>query len=310
MRFATYSSQRANGEDRVGLVIDDAIHGTDEPRLIDLLGDDGEKLARTGERALSHPVEVLALSEVRLAAPIPQPPVVRDFAAFEGHIRPSWEALGLTFPDDWYQLPVFYFQNVAAIQGPHDDVALAPGTEKFDYELEICAVVGKGGSNLSPEEAEQSIAGYMLFCDWSSRDIQAREKKLSIGAVKSKDSATTTGPVLVTPDELEPFRKDKAFDLHMTAHVNGQLYSEGNLSSIYWSFGQMLAYASRGTRLLPGSLCGSGTVGTGCLLELVLTHGPERYSYLEAGDRVRLEVEHLGAFEVLVRDGAPLVPFL
>jgi len=309
MRWATYLSERA-GSDRVGLVVGDAIHGIDEARLVDLLGDDGERLARAGERARADPVEVLLLRSVRLRAPIPMPPVVRDFASFEAHIRTSWQALGLEFPDDWYQLPLYYFQNPAAVQGPYEDVPLAPGTSRFDYELEICAVVGRSGSDLTPEQAEQSIAGYMLFCDWSSRDVQAREKKLFIGAVKSKDTATSVGPFLVTPDELAPYRKNKAFDLAMTARVNGELCSEGNLSEIYWSFGQMLAYASRGTRLVPGSLCGSGTVGTGCLLELVRTHGEEAYSFLQAGDRVRLEVDHLGAIEARVVEGAAVVPYM
>jgi 2-keto-4-pentenoate hydratase/2-oxohepta-3-ene-1,7-dioic acid hydratase in catechol pathway len=309
MRWVTYIPEMEQ-EDRVGLVVEDSIYGLSESRLIDLLGDDGEALAAAGDRARTDPLEVLDLAGTRLRAPVPLPPVVRDFASFEGHIRPSWQALGLEFPDDWYQLPVYYFQNPAAVQGPYDDVQIAPGTSRFDYELEICAVVGKGGANLTPEEAEKSIAGYTLFCDWSSRDIQAREKKLFIGAVKSKDTATSVGPVLVTPDELAPFRKGKAFDLRMAAHVNGELYSDGNLSEIYWSFGQMLAYASRGTRLLPGSLCGSGTVGTGCLLELVLTHGPDKYSFLSPGDQVRLEVEHLGAIEARVTEGAAVVNYL
>lgn len=308
MRFVTYVSPSA-GSDRVGLLVDEAVHGLPEERLVDLLGDDGERLALAGERAQRDPVEVVALADVRLRAPIPQPPVVRDFASFEKHLRTSWEALGQPWPQEWYEMPTFYFQNAAAIHGPHDPVAIPPGTEKWDYELEIGAVVGREVANVGPDEAERVIAGYLLFCDWSARDVQAVEKRLGAGAVKSKDSATTIGPELVTPDELEPFRKGAAFDLRMTAHLNGELLSDGNLSEIHWSYGEMLSYASRGTRLLPGSVAGSGTVGTGCLLELVLVHGPERHRFLQPGDRVRLEVEQIGVLELDVVPGPPLVPF-
>ena len=299
MRFVTYVSP-GSGEHRVGAHIGDNVHGLPDRYLVDLLGDDGERLARAGERARQAPLEVVPVDSVRLEAPIPRPPVIWDFASFEQHLRASREALGQPWSDEWYDQPTFYFQNAAAIHGPHDHVAIPPGTGQWDYELEICAVVGREGSNLTPDEAEDHIAGYMLFCDWSARDIQAREKRLGAGAAKSKDSATTIGPALVTPDELEPFRTGKGFDLRMTARVNGDLLSDGNLKEIHWSFGEMLSYASRGTRLLPGSIAGSGTVGSGCLLELILVHGGDRYRFLEPGDVVRLEVARLGALELRV----------
>jgi 2-keto-4-pentenoate hydratase/2-oxohepta-3-ene-1,7-dioic acid hydratase in catechol pathway len=234
------------------------------------------------------------VEEVRLRPPIPQPPSVRDFYAFEQHVRTAREGKGLTMEPDWYELPVFYFTNPAAVVGPGDDVAVPPGCEALDFELEVAAVVGEGGSNLSPEEAETHIAGFMVMNDWSARDIQAREMKLSLGPAKGKDFATSTGPALVTPDELEPFRKGKAYDLAMVARVNGREYSRASLADIYWSFGEMLAYASRGTTLVPGDVIGSGTCGTGCILELSLTHGQEAYPWLKPGDLVELEVAGLG----------------
>jgi 2-keto-4-pentenoate hydratase/2-oxohepta-3-ene-1,7-dioic acid hydratase in catechol pathway len=205
---------------------------------------------------------------------------------------------------DWYELPVFYFSNPAAIVGPGEDVAVPPGCEELDYELEVAAVVGLGGRDLDADEAERHIAGFCVMNDWSARDIQRREMKLSMGPVKGKDFATTLGPVLVTPDELEPYRRARAYDLAMTATVNGKPYSRASLADIYWSFGQMLAYASRGTELVPGDVIGSGTCGTGCILELSLVHGVEAYPWLKPGDVVALEVEQLGRIENRVVEGA------
>jgi 2-keto-4-pentenoate hydratase/2-oxohepta-3-ene-1,7-dioic acid hydratase in catechol pathway len=138
--------------------------------------------------------------------------------------------------------------------------------------------------------------------------VQRREMKLSMGPVKGKDFATSFGPVLVTPDEIEPYRKDRAFDLAMTARVNGVEWSRASLADIYWSFGEMLAYASRGTRVEPGDVIGSGTCGTGCILELSLVHGGEQYPWLEPGDVVELEVEQLGVLRNRVVEGPPLRP--
>jgi 2-keto-4-pentenoate hydratase/2-oxohepta-3-ene-1,7-dioic acid hydratase in catechol pathway len=164
----------------------------------------------------------------------------------------------------------------------------------MDYELEVAAVVGKGGSDLDPASAGQHIAGYMVMNDWSARDIQRREMKLSLGPVKGKDFATSLGPVLVTPDEIEPYRSGTAFDLQMVARVNGEEWSRASLADIHWSFGDMLAWASRSTRVEPGDVIGSGTCGTGCILELSLVHGGEQYPWLAPGDVVELEVAHLG----------------
>jgi 2-keto-4-pentenoate hydratase/2-oxohepta-3-ene-1,7-dioic acid hydratase in catechol pathway len=203
---------------------------------------------------------------------------------------------------------VFYFSNPAAVIGPYDPVPIAPGSQRFDYELEIGAVVGRAGSDLSPQEAEAHIAGYLVLSDWSARDLQAEETRHGLGPVKGKDTATSIGPYLVTPDELADVRRGNAYDLTMTATVNGKPYSAGNFADIHWTYGQLLAYASRGTRLVPGDIIGSGTVGTGCILELSLVHGSAAYPWLQVGDLVRLEVERLGAIEAKIVPGRPVIP--
>ncbi len=233
---------------------------------------------------------------------------MRDFYAFEQHVRTARQRRGLEMDPDWYELPVFYFSNPYAICGPDDDVAMPPGSAELDYELEVAAVVGMGGADLEPDEAERSIAGYCVMNDWSARDIQRREMKLSMGPVKGKDFATSLGPVFVTPDELADARRDKSYDLAMTATVNGVEYSRASLADIYWSFGEMLAYASRGTRVETGDVIGSGTCGTGCILELSLVHGVDRYPWLQPGDVVELSVERLGTLRNTVTAGEALQP--
>ena len=172
-----------------------------------------------------------------------------------------------------------------------------PVQQRFDYELEVAAVVGRGGSDLDPRTAEEHIAGYTVMCDWSARDLQQREQRGNLGPAKGKDTATSFSGFLVTPDELEPYLAGNAYRLEMTASVNGKPYSKGNLADIYWRFGELLAYASRGTTLRPGDIIGSGTVGGGCILELSAVHGPEAYPWLQPGDTVRLEVAELGIIE-------------
>ncbi|HEX2090278.1 MAG TPA: fumarylacetoacetate hydrolase family protein [Actinomycetota bacterium] len=306
MRWATFRTDA--GEERVGVLVDEEIRALD--RGVTLLGliEKSGGLQSAGQRAVRDPVDVFGPDSIHLMAPIPRPPSVRDFYAFEQHVRTARERRGLEMDPDWYELPVFYFSNPAAMVGPSDDVPVPPGTSQLDFELEVAAVIGQSGSDLDPDVAERYIAGFCVMNDWSARDIQRREMKLSMGPVKGKDSATTLGPVLVTPDELEDARKDRAYDLTMTAVVNGKEYSRASLAEIYWSFGEMVAYASRGTMVMPGDVIGSGTCGTGCILELSMVHGSEAYPWLEPGDEVVLEVERLGRLANRVVEGKPLKP--
>jgi 2-keto-4-pentenoate hydratase/2-oxohepta-3-ene-1,7-dioic acid hydratase in catechol pathway len=303
MRWVTYRA--AGGSERPGLLRDGSVHGLDGTLLA--LIESG--LAAAAERAVAAPVEVVDLADVRLAAPIPRPPSVRDFLSFEEHLRNARRALGRSEVSPvWFEQPVFYFTNPAALRGPDEEIPISPGSTEFDYEVEVAAIVGREGHDLTPAEAEAHIAGYTIFCDWSARDLQRRESTVGLGPAKGKDGATSIGPVLVTPDELEPYRDGKGYRLGMRAAVNGRDLGGGTWADIHWSFGQMLAYASRGTRLLPGDVIGSGTVGTGCLLELSGLHGTERYPWLQPGDVVTIEVEQLGAITGRIVPGPALIP--
>jgi 2-keto-4-pentenoate hydratase/2-oxohepta-3-ene-1,7-dioic acid hydratase in catechol pathway len=308
MRWCTYVSP-GDSAVRVGLLHEDAIRGVPGiGRLIDLLGDDGQRMAEAAGRALSDPAEVVPEADVRFLAPVPEPPSIRDFYAFEEHVRTAAGSTGHDVPPVWYEIPLFYFTNPAATRGPYDDVPVSPGSQSFDYELEIAAVIGRPGSDLDPAVAEEHIAGYLVMSDWSARDLQAREMTGRLGPAKGKDTATSFSAFLVTPDELEGCRAGNAYDLKMTASVNGRPYSSGTLASIHWRFGEMIAYASRGTTLRPGDIIGSGTVGTGCILELSLVHGQDAYPWLQPGDHVRLQVDRLGVISSTILPPVPVIP--
>jgi fumarylacetoacetate (FAA) hydrolase len=294
MRWVTFRVPDGDA-DRVGVLDGDAVHAM-EPgvRLVDLLGD----LAGAAERAGG---ETFPLDRARLRAPIPDPPTIRDFYAFEQHVRTARARRGLAMDPDWYELPVFYFSNPYATTGPDDAIAVPPGSAELDFELEIAAVVGRAGADVAAADAEAYVAGYTVMNDWSARDLQRREMKLSMGPVKGKDFATSLGPWLVTPDELAPYRTETGYDLAMTATVNGVEFSRARWSDVHFGFDRMIEYASRGTRVAPGDVLGSGTCGTGCILELSLVHGSEAYPWLVPGDEVVLEVEGLGRLRNVVR---------
>ena len=212
------------------------------------------------------------LSAVTLLAPIPVPPSIRDFFAFEQHVATARRNRGSEVPKEWYEFPVFYFTNPAAVYGPGDDIPYPDGTSELDYELEVAAVIGH----------DQDIAGFTVMNDFSARDIQRRETRVGLGPAKGKDFATSFGPVLVTRDEFD------GTSAVMTATVNGEERSRGNLADIHYSWRQILDRASRNTTLKPGDVIGSGTVGTGSILE----HNDGRW--LTRGDVVELEIEGIG----------------
>ncbi len=234
---------------------------------------------------------ILDGADLSFGPPILQPPGLRDFYAFERHVKTMWERRGGTVPEAWYRIPVFYFSNVSEIRGPREPVWRPAASQELDYELEVAALIDTPALDLSPERGEEAIGGYMILNDWSARDLQREETAVRLGPAKGKDFATTIGPWLVTPDELADARAGKTYDLAMTASVNGQELSRGTWSSAQFGFGEMVARASADVRLRPGDLLGSGTVGTGCLLEI----RDERLKrWLEPGDEVTLSVERLG----------------
>ncbi len=300
MRWCTFRTQEQVSA-RAGLVVGRRVLGLDPARpLIDVIATP-ELMERAAELARRAPAEEHDLDDVELLAPVPVPPSVRDFMAFEEHVVTSTEALGMTVHPDWYHIPVFYFSNPAAVQGPVQDVRTAPGCNQFDYELEVAAVIGLSGADIAAADAERHIAGYTVLCDWSARDLQEREMRLNLGPAKGKDTATSMGPVLVTLDELEPYRTANGYDLAMTATVNGRPYSRGTFGTIHWPFPALIEHAARGTELRTGDVIGSGTVGTGCILELSRVHGTAAYPWLQPGDVVELSVEQLGTIRSTVR---------
>jgi hypothetical protein len=175
----------------------------------------------------------------------------------------------------WHEIPLFYFTNVAAVVGPYDPVPISPGCSWWDYELEVGAVIGREVANVSPDEAADAIAGFTIFGDWSARDLQFREMAGMLGPAKGKDGATTLGPMLVTVDELEPYRRGGSYHLEMKGYVNDELVSHGWMDQMDWSWADMAAFASRGTRLVPGEVIGSGT---GWVERIVVDH-PEIASF-------------------------------
>ncbi len=225
-------------------------------------------------------------------------PSFRDFYAFEAHVRSARKRRGLEMVAEWYDAPAFYFSNTASIVGNREIIRKPVETNELDYELEIAVVIGQDGGDIRVEEADSYIAGFTILNDWSARDIQRNEMKVGLGPAKGKDFATSIGPYLVTPDELEDrvlpdASRGKRYDLLMTATVNGKEYSRGNARDMHWTFAELIAHASRNTVLKAGDLIGSGTVGTGCITEF-----PEgTYPWLQPGDLVRLEIEKLGALE-------------
>lgn len=305
MRFVTFDD---DGRERAGVVDGATVHPLPPGvTLLNLLGDDGGALRQAGETALADGNEGRALAALRLLAPIPRPPTVRDFMTFESHFAGA-RGPDNPVPPQWYEAPAFYFTNPYAILGPADPVPVAPGSALFDLELEVAAVIGKGGADLHPDEAEAHIAGYTLFIDWSARDLQVMEMQVGLGPAKGKDTASTLGPMLVTPDELESHRSGPSYGLGMEVHINGRRLGGDRLDNMAWSFGDLIAYASRGTRVEPGDVLGSGTCGEGCLAEMWGRHGFEGYPALQPGDEVTVEVEAIGAMTLTVAAGTTPAP--
>jgi fumarylacetoacetate (FAA) hydrolase len=235
--------------------------------------------------------EPMDASVLAFGPPILAPPTLRDFYAFEQHVGTMWKRRDMAIPEAWYRLPIFYFSNTSEMRGPGDPVWAPRGSEELDYELEVAALIDTPVRDLDAAQGEEAIGGYMILNDWSARDLQREETTVRLGPAKGKDFASSIGPWLVTPDELADTRQGKGYELTMTATVNGTELSRGTWSSAHFSFGEMVERASADVRLRPGDLLGSGTVGTGCLLEI---RDEVLGRYLEPGDVVTLTIERLG----------------
>ena len=241
---------------------------------------------------------VLDATELRFGPPVLRPPAFRDFYAFERHVGTMWQRRGGEIPEAWFRLPIFYFSNVSEIRGPGDPVWAPRGSAELDFELEVGAVVDTPLFDVAAERAEEGIGGYFVLADWSARDLQRDETVVRLGPAKGKDFATSIGPWIVTPDEVASARAPGATapDLAMTAVVrrpDGRRVevSRGTWASAHFSVGQMLERASADVHLRAGEILGSGTVGSGCLLEV---RDETLGRWLEPGDEVTLAIERIG----------------
>ncbi len=304
--------------ERAGLLIDGIIHDINlaaaranqslpatmgeilrgEERLMDAV--------RAVEEAIKSGAAEAKVKNPMLIAPVPFPPSCRDAYAFRQHVATARRNRGVEMIPEFDQYPVFYFTNHNAIIGGGELVVEQDHLEKLDFELEAAIVIGKRGKNIRSDDADQYIAGYTIMNDFSARRLQMEEMKLNLGPAKGKDFATAIGPWLVTPDELADVRQTTPFgdkyDLRMTATHNGKRISEGTLSSMDWTFAEIIERVSYGVEIFPGDVIGSGTVGTGCYLELNGTRNleakerGESYTpvWLQVGDTIELAIDRLG----------------
>ncbi len=307
MRIARWSEGADLGE---GFVIGDRVvpfpHGLRVSQVLaqGLPAARRRRPARTG--AAGTP-----LAEVRLLAPL-EPASIRDFVAFEEHVEgvsAGVEGTSHVAPE-WYEAPTFYFTNPHTVLGPGEPVT-PPVTERLDFELELAVVIGavegSDGRNLDATAAGAHIFGYTIMNDWSARDLQAREMKVRLGPAKGKDFGMSLGPWIVTADELTPFLDDDGFlQIRAEVYVNDELIGYDLVSNAGWPFPEFVAYAARNSRVVPGDVLGSGTVGNGgCLGELWGRNGALTPPPLQTGDVVRMSIEGIG--ELVSEVGAPAV---
>ena len=295
MKLCTYDT--GNGP-RAGVVVNEQVVDVatllkesgglrDVRALLELPNDPLTRLKSALDMTTSPPG--VPLASARLRAPILQPPTVRDFMVYEGHANAGGTR---QLSDAWYRLPIFYFSSPLRIFGPQEAVPYPSASDQLDYELEIGAVIGREGGNISEADAFSYIAGFTIFNDWSCRDLQRDEMEARLGPAKGKDSATSLGPWMVTTDELAPFIRDGRLHVRCTLHVNGVRWMDSDGGLMYHTWGAMVERASRDSRIVPGDVLGGGTVTGGSIGEAIRNGLPARY--LQPGDVVEMEVEGIG----------------
>jgi len=315
-----------DGHDQLSILVDgylydlDLLH-PDMPNSMSMFlnyWEDAYEAALRGEAAIKSGrisnVRAVPLDSVQLLSPVPSPTSCRDGYAFRQHVESARRNRGAAMIPEFDQYPIFYFTNHHSVGGPGEVVCMPDHFEKLDFELEAAIVICKQGRNIRAEEADEYIGGLMIMNDLSARRLQMEEMVLNLGPAKGKDFATILGPWLVTLDELESFEipakqghVGKNWNLKMTCRVNDIQVSEGNLGSMDWTFAEIIERASYGVNLYPGDVIGSGTVGTGCFLELngtgKLTNPDYPEQWLLEGDKIELEIDGLGTLEnTIVRD--------
>lgn len=221
--------------------------------------------------------------EVVLLAPVPRPPLLRDFMAFETHLKNIYPKLGREIPPEWYTMPVYYKGNPGSIAAHEDQIPMPSYADALDYEFEIAMVISKSGRDIPRECAMDHVFGFMIYNDFSARDIQSREMSVGLGPAKGKDfdKGHVFGPYLVTLDEIE-----NPYDLRMVSRINGQTQGQDTSATMHWKFEDMIAHASMGEQIVAGEIFGTGTVGNGS--------GAELGKYLNPGDTIELQVDGLG----------------
>jgi fumarylacetoacetate (FAA) hydrolase len=320
MKLISYTLKK---KDRLGILVDEKVYNLQEcaaglgielPNRMRRFLRGGEEMmdvARKVEQAIKEGKITSNIEDpnLKLLAPIPNPPSCRDGYAFRQHVATARRNRGVEMIPEFDQYPVFYFTNHNSINGEGEIRVEADHFQKLDFELEAAIVIGRRGRNISAKDADSYITGYLIMNDLSARVLQMEEMKLNLGPAKGKDFATAIGPWLVTPDELEQYKIEtpngNKYDLRMTAKHNGRLISDGNMKEMNWTFAEIIERASYGVRLYPGDVIGSGTVGTGCYLELNGSWALEAKEkgkeftpiWLKNGDEIELEITGLGVLK-------------
>ncbi len=323
MKLVSYS---INNQEHLGLFIENTIYnlsqnasllGKSLPDSMALFlngGDDAMKIAhQVNNGIVNKSINAIAVNgNTALLAPVPHPTSCRDGYAFRQHVAAARRNRKVPMIPEFDQYPIFYFTNHNAIQGPGDIVCMPDHFQKLDFELEISIVIGKKGRNVKAADADSYIAGFMIMNDMSARTLQMEEMVLNLGPAKGKDFSTVIGPWLVTPDELEPFKTSaknghvgNSYDLPMTCTVNGKIVSQGNVKEMDWTFAEIIERCAYGVDILPGDVIGSGTVGTGCFLELngtgLLNDANYKVQWLQPNDVVEMEIKGLGLLSNTIR---------
>lgn len=325
MKLVTYQSE---GKTALGILLNDTVFHINELSqrkgktiLPDNMRDflTGEQPMMDAAMELNHwlaggnaDVSGVEVANVNLLAPVPNPTSCRDGYAFRQHVEAARRNRRVEMIPEFDQYPIFYFTNHNAIQGPGDIFCMPDHFEQLDFELEAAIVIGRKGINIKAKDADSYIAGYMIMNDMSARKLQMEEMKLNLGPAKGKDFSTVIGPYLVTPDELASYKTNAKnghtgnnYNLKMTCKVNGIQVSEGNVGSMDWTFAEIIERCAYGVNILPGDVIGSGTVGTGCFLELNgtgLYNNPDyKPQWLKEGDKVEMEITGLGVLSNTIK---------
>jgi len=314
MKLVTHERE---GKEQLAILVNDYLYNMNlldnrfPDNMADFLkgGDELMKLAHSFNEKLAagefDRVAPKPLKNAKLCSPAPHPTSMRDAYAFRQHVATARRNRGVEMIPEFDQFPIFYFTNHNAVSGPGEIECMPDHFEKLDFELEVAVVIGKKGINIKAADADKYIAGFLIMNDMSARTLQMEEMKLNLGPAKGKDFSTAIGPWLVTPDELEPYKTETKkghvgnnYNLKMTCKVNDIQLSEGNMADMDWTFAEIIERCSYGTYIYPGDVIGSGTVGTGCLLELNGTKKLEDPSFepvwIQDGDKIEMEIDGLG----------------